>query len=99
MVAPVPIGVTASFSNVPAGSIATSTFTFSDSGIAVVTFQPVSLDTPGVVTLYDSSNNVVTTLNSEGYETVIVPNGGASYYFKATLGANILAMTMPSIWS
>lgn len=96
MAAPIPIGPTASFSNVPAGSIATSTFTMGD-GTAVVTFQPVDVNNPGVVTLYDNSDNsAVLTLNSEGYEMAVVPPGGKTYYFKATLGAKILAMTLPT---
>src|SRR6185436_15383716 len=98
MVSPVPIGPTASFSNVPAGSIATATFTMGE-GLAIVTFQPVRLSDPGVATLYDSGNNVILTMNSEGYDNVQVPTGGASYYWKATLGAKVLAMTMPTVWS
>lgn len=97
MVAPVPIGPGQSFSNVAKNSIATSTFSMGE-GYAVVTFQPLVLSDPGVVTLYDSSDNVILTMNSEGYEAVVVPNGGASYYFKATLGAKILAMTQPTAW-
>lgn len=97
MVAPVPIGPGASFSKVPAGSIATATFTMGE-GLAIVTFQPVNLNNPGVVTLYDSSDNVILTMNSEGYDNVQVPTRGLSYYFKATLGANLLAMTQPTVW-
>lgn len=97
MVAPVPIGPGVSFSNVRAGSIATSNFTLGE-GYAVVTFQPVDVNDPGVVTLYDSSGNVVLTLNSEGYEPAVVPLGGMTYYFKATLGAKLLAMTQPTVW-
>jgi len=98
MVAPVPIGPTASFSNVPAGSIATATFTFGE-GYAVVVFQPIDVNNPGVATLYDSGNNAVVTLDSEGFDSIIVPAGGMTYYFKATLGAKVLAVTQPTIWS
>lgn len=97
MVAPVPIGPGASFSKVPAGSIATSTFTLGE-GYAIITFQPCDVNNPGLVSLYDSGNNVVATVDGEGYETVMVPIGGMTYYFKATLGANLIAMTQPTVW-
>lgn len=95
--APIPIGITASFANVRTDSVATATFTMSE-GMSIVTFQPVDWNNPGVATLYDSDGNTIVTMNSGGYETVQVPAGGKSYYFKATLGANILAMTQPTIW-
>ncbi len=97
MTTPVPIGVTASISPVASGSIATRSFTMPE-GIAVVTFQPLNVNDPGVVTLYDSGNNVILTINAEGYETFQVPLGGGTYYFKATLGAQLLAATVPSVW-
>ena len=97
MVAPVPIGPTASFSNVPAGSIATATFKFGV-GYAVITFQPIDVDNPGTATLYDSTDTAVATLSTEGYESFVVPSTGDTYYFKATLGAKLLAMTQPSAW-
>lgn len=96
MVAPVPIGPGQSFSAVPANSIATANFAF-DEGLAVVTFQPVDVNNPGVATLYDSGDAVILTLDHEGYANHIVPRGGATYYFKATKGARILAMTRPTI--
>lgn len=97
MVAPVPIGPTASFSAVPAGSISTATFSFGE-GYAIVTFQPRDVNDPGTVTLYDSSDTVITTIADEGYAPFVVPAGGATYYFKATKGANILAATQPTVW-
>ena len=96
MTSPVPTGVGVSFAKVDKNA-ATKTFSFGEQGIVVLTFQPVDVNNPGVVTLYDSSDNVIVTMNTEGYETFQVPVGGASYYFKATLGANILAATIPSV--
>jgi hypothetical protein len=96
MTAPVPIGVTASF-NAVGKNVATGNFSFSEAGIATITFQPVDVNNPGVATLYDSTNNVIQTISAEGYETFQLPLGGGTYYFKATLGANILAATLPSI--
>ena len=97
MSTPIPTGMTASFSAVPKGSVATANFSFGR-GYAVVTFQPVDVNNPGVATLYDSDGNVILTMDREGYANAMVPEGGATYYFKATLGANILAMTQPTIW-
>ena len=97
MSTPVPTGPTASFSAVPKGEIATASFTFGR-GLATVTFQPVDVNNPGGATLYDSAGNVILTMDRAGYANAMVPEGGATYYFKATLGANILAMTQPTIW-
>ncbi len=94
---PVPIGVGASFSPVRTDSVATANFTLGE-GYAVLTFQPVDPNNPGVATLYDSSNNVVVTLDRGGYANVMVPSGGLTYYFKATKGAQLLALTQPSVW-
>lgn len=96
MVAPVPIGVGASFPDVRANSLPTTSFEFSE-GPVVVTFQPVDLNSPGVATLYDSADVAILTMDREGYSNHIVPRGGATYYFKATKGARILAMTRPTI--
>ncbi len=96
MTAPIPAGVTASFS--PVGvNVQTANFTMPE-GVAVITFQPVDPNNPGVVTLYDSAANVILTINAEGYETFQVAPGGGTYYFKGTLGARLLAATVPSIW-
>lgn len=92
----IPIGITASFSNVRAGSIATANFTMPP-GTVIITFQAVDVQNPGVVTLYDSGDNAILTINTDGQEIYRVPHGGATYYFKATLGANLLAMTLPNI--
>lgn len=97
MVAPVPIGPGAVFSDVPAGSVATAEFTLGE-GYAVVTFQPVDIQNPGVATLYDGDDVAVLTIDAEGYSPAIVPPGGGTYYFKATLGAKRLAMTLPTVW-
>lgn len=94
---PVPTGVGVSFSPVKIASVATSTFSFGP-GMAIITFQPVNPNDPGVVTLYDSSGNAIFTMDREGYATEMVPEGGKSYYFGATKGANLLAMTQPSLW-
>src|SRR3990167_5445916 len=92
---PIPIGITASFSNVLIDSIATSNFTMPE-GTAIATFQPVDPDDPGVATLYDSDDNEIITMETGGYDVVSVPFGGKTYYWKATKGANILAMTIPN---
>lgn len=92
----VPIGLTASFSNVKTGSVATANFTM-PAGTVIITFQAVDVQNPGVVTLYDSGDNALITMNTDGQEIYRVPHGGATYYFKATLGANLLAMTQPNI--
>ncbi len=97
MSAPVPAGITSSFSPVTTGSVATSTFLV-PGGSAVVTFQPLDVNNPGTATLYDSANNSILTISQEGYETFQVPAGGASYYFKATLGARLLAVTVSDTW-
>lgn len=96
MTSPVPIGPTASFADV-ARNVSTGNFSFGG-GYAVVTFQPADLDDPGTVTLYDSDDNTILTMKAEGYESFIVPPAGATYYFTATKGANILAATQPTIW-
>lgn len=97
MAAPVPIGPGQSFARVPAGGIATANFSIGG-GYAIVTFQPIDLNNPGVATLYDSTDAAILSINSEGYDSLIVPPAGATYYFKATLGAKILAMTQPTAW-
>lgn len=97
MTSPVPIGPGASFANVKTDSVATGNFTMSE-GLAIVTFNPVDDNAPGTATLYDSDGNTVLTMTTGGHELVQVPYGGKTYYFKATLGANMLAMTQPTIW-
>lgn len=96
MTAPLPIGVTASISPVLV-NVNTRTFAMPE-GMAVVTFHPVDVNNPGIATLYDSAGNVILTINAEGYETFQVPLGGMTYYFAATLGAALLAATVPSVW-
>ncbi|MGH3514688.1 MAG: hypothetical protein ACRDRB_20805 [Pseudonocardiaceae bacterium] len=91
---PVPIGTTQSFSPVTAGN--TATFAFPE-GYAVVTFQPVDVNKPGVATLYDSAATSIFVMSNPGHYELMVPPGGASYYFNTTIGANLLAMTHPSI--
>lgn len=94
---PIPEGITAS-SRALFDSVATANATFSDGGRAVLTFQPVDPDNPGVATLYDSSGTVQMTMNHGGYANIVIPQGGATYYWTATLGANIVAITLPSNW-
>lgn len=94
---PVPIGVGASFSPV-AAVVATNSFTIGTPGYAIVTFQPLDVNDPGLVTLFDSAANTILTMDRAGYENVMVPGGGLTYYFTASKGAALLAMTSPSIW-
>lgn len=104
MTTPVPIGVGSSFAKVRVGG-QTANFTLPE-GIHVIAFQPVDVNNPGVVTLYDtdeagdnlSADMVVLTMTIEGYETIQVPSGGNTYYFTASLGANILAAIQPTVW-
>lgn len=96
MSTPVPIGPGASFPNVQP-NVQTASFTIGTDGLATIVFQPVDVNNPGVATLYDSSGNTIATLSTEGYESVYVPLNGLTYYFKATLGANLLAMIQPTI--
>jgi hypothetical protein len=96
MVAPVPIGPGTSFSAVGV-NIATSNFTLGE-GYAIMTFQPLDVNNPGVATLYDSDGNTIIALDREGYGNVMVPSGGLTYYFKATLGAKLVALTQPTTW-
>ena len=92
----VPIGVGQSFSDVPINSVVTTTFGL-DAGYAIVTFQAIDRNDPGVATLFDGDGNTIVTLDEEGYANVFVPSGGKTYYFSATKGANLLALTHPSI--
>lgn len=96
MATPVPIGPGASFSRVPANTN-TARFTIGE-GNAIVVFQPVDVNDPGTVTLYDSDAAVILTMDREGYSNAIVPPGGKTYYFFATKGANVLAFVQPSVW-
>ncbi len=90
---PVPTGPGASFSDVVAG-VNTATFTL-DPGLGVAVFQPNDFNNPGVATLYDSAGNTILTMAAAGYAMFAVPVGGKSYYFSATLGANLLAAVRP----
>ena len=92
---PIPVGITASFPNVRTDSVATSNFTM-DGGFKVVTFQPVNPGNPGIAYLYDSSNTLRLTMTEGGNYMFQVSDAGETFYFKATLGANILAMTTPN---
>jgi len=91
---PVPIGPGVSFSNVQP-SVNTAFFDMTP-GYCVATFQPVDRNNPGTATLYDRAGNAVLTFDREGYENyyVAVPT---TYYFSATSGANLLALTYPTI--
>ena len=108
---PIPTGVGASFAKVPPGGTTGSftlgtTDTYANNAIngnsVIITFQPVDPANPGTVTLNDtssySSSQVVLTITAGGYTLWAIPNGGATYTFTATNGANILAMTFPSAW-
>ena len=91
----VPAGVGNSITNVLTESRATRTFTMPE-GFAILTFQPYDVDDPGVATLYDSVDVEILTMKAGGYETLQIPTGGKSYYWTATKGAKLLAMTIPS---
>lgn len=92
---PIPEGVTSSFSFPQAGAN-TATFTLPGSAQAVITFQPLDMNNPGVLTLYDSGNVAIFTMLAAGYAPLIVPGAGASYYISTTLGAKLVAATVPN---
>jgi hypothetical protein len=94
---PIPTGVGFSVSPVPKSSVASRSNTIGP-GYAIVTFQPFDVNCPGVLSLYDSADNLILTMDRAGYENVLVPDGGLTYYFKATLGAQLAALTQPSVW-
>jgi hypothetical protein len=92
---PPPIGPGVSFSNVPLNT--NTTFFEMGKGYAVMTFQPVDVNNPGVATLYAKGGTVLLTMDREGYANWYVPIDNSTYYFAATLGAKFLALTQPTI--
>jgi hypothetical protein len=90
---PPPTGPGFSYSPVAAGN--TPTQALPGGYYAVVTFQPLDFNNPGVCTLYDVNGNVVVTLTAAGYAEFLTPPNGQSYYFNTTAGAQLLAATMP----
>jgi hypothetical protein len=92
---PMPEGPSASFAN-PAPGVNTKTFALPDQAQVIVTFNPIDVNNPGTLILYDSGANAIVTMQAAGYAAFIVPAGGASYYFNASLGANQIAATIPA---
>lgn len=94
---PVPIGVTNSFSNL-AANVSSATFGLDAGFEYLVTFQPVDTNNPGSLVLYDSGNNALLTMtNPFVYGTYAMGAAASGYYFKASLGAQLAAITSPSI--
>jgi hypothetical protein len=94
---PIPIGVTASFSNVPANT-ATAQF-WMDQGQAVITWRPRNTNDNGLqLTLTDQNSNVILTMTQPGqYYYWQVPIGGLKYTFKSTMTIDLVAATSPNI--
>ena len=98
---PVPVGVSNTFANLQPGA-ATPVFSLQvrpgrgNSDTWTVTFQPVDQNNPGVLTLVDGSGITQVTMNSAGY-AFLTSTGGSGWYFSATAGANIAAVTQPTI--
>jgi hypothetical protein len=91
---PMPVGIGFSVSPLAAGM--NSQVNALPPGYAVMVFQPIDPNNPGVATLYDSNNNVILTMNAGGYSEFSVPAAGASYYFSSTAGATLLAAVIPN---
>ncbi len=92
--ASIPNGITTSFSNVQP-NVSTPTFTF-PGGVVVITFNPLNVDSPGVLTLYDSAGNVLLTMTQQGSYPWQVPAPTAAYYFTSTAAIGTVAMTLPN---
>ncbi len=92
----IPIGITASFSNV-AANVKTPKFTMPGS-MAIVFFNPADVNNAGTLTLFDSSDNVLMTMTVPGHYPWQVPqiDGGAIYYFSSTADISTVAMTIPN---
>lgn len=63
----------------------------------LITFQPVDVNDPGTLILYDGSNTAMVTLNAGGYATFTPVASGVqyNYYFIASNGANIASIIAP----
>lgn len=62
----------------------------------VVVFQPVDVNDPGTLILYDKNDVAMLTMTGGGYALFTpVPDGQTGYYFIASNGANIAAIIRP----
>lgn len=92
---PIPIGEGNSVADlIP--TVASRTFTLERGNDYVVTFNPVNIDDPGVLYLYDSANTVLLTMNQGGSYGLSTP-GGTGFYFKGTKGARNASVINPTI--
>lgn len=92
---PVPIGVGTSFSDL-APNVATRTFEIRLGNGYIVTFNPVDVNDPGVLTLYDSANTAILTMAQGGSYGLSTPTG-TGFYFKGTKGARNASVVDPTI--
>lgn len=89
---PLPLGISDSHHNVNAGD--NSRKFDIPAGNYVVTFQPVDVNNPGTLTLYDHSANVLVTMAMGGY-AVFISGGSTGCYFSNPNGIKIAAITTP----
>ena len=91
---PVPVGAGYSFRNV-APAVNTKKFDL-PAGDYILTFQPIDVNNPGTLILYDNSNVAQVTMLAAGYATFKPITGGLTgYYFTASAGANMAAIIAP----
>jgi hypothetical protein len=89
-----PLGIGAVFQNVSAGN-GTASFSMEE-GQVLVAFRPAEPNDPGVVSLLDSNNVAVLTMDADGYSSYFVPHGGETYRFTCTSDCAMLAMVAPN---
>jgi hypothetical protein len=93
---PQPIGPGFSAADVPVSPATSRTFTMPSGNSLIVTFNPISVSDPGVVTLYNASDVAVLEMAQGGSYGFSSP-GGDGFYFKATKGARNVSVVEPTI--
>lgn len=91
-----PIGPGTSISELAPAPAASRTFDIAR-GTYVVTYNPVDVNNPGVLYLYNSSDVVVLDMPQGGSYGLTVAADGTGFYFKGTRGARNASVIEPTI--
>lgn len=94
---PQPVGPGTSFADLKPSSVATPTFTVPSGNGLIVTFNPISVSDPGVLTLYNGSGTAVLEMAQGGSYGFSSP-GGSGFYFSATKGARNASVVEPTLF-
>ncbi len=94
---PQPTGPGTSFADLPPFPAQSASFSVPAGNGLIVTFNPIVVSDPGVVSLYDSAGTVVLEMAQGGSYALSSP-AVPGFYFKATLGARNGSFVEPTLF-